>query len=264
MPELPEVETIRNYLEKKYLRAKVFSIEILNSKQFIGDPADIVGGTIYGFNRHGKILTIEVKKRNKTIYVHIHLKMSGQLLEEKNEYTKIIITLIKNNKLYKIYFSDMRTFGWIKISEKKLRNKGEDVLSNTFTQEYFLTKVKKSKKDIKTLLLDQDILAGIGNIYANDALFTAGIYPFTKANIILDNNIIKLYKAIKDIIREGIDKKGSSKTKVYRLPDGAMGQYQKYFKVYDRENLPCIVCKTPIVRLKKQGRSSYYCPTCQK
>jgi formamidopyrimidine-DNA glycosylase len=157
----------------------------------------------------------------------------------------------------------MRKFGWVKVTTAPDGTKSPDVTRKEFTLEYLKSVVLKSKKPLKPLLLDQDKMAGIGNIYANDALFFAKLHPYRIANTLTSKEITALHRAIIDIIQEGLDYGGTSATEVYIRPDGVKGGYQNRFKVYDREGKPCLICGTPIIREKKFGRSSFYCPHCQ-
>lgn len=281
MPELPEVETIRKSL-LTFLIGKTFAnIVVSKAKQFIGDPLCLRGYQITDLTRHGKIMHWHLRYAESTghslrakpdesstsrharsdKYINIHLKMSGRLSYIPTEHTRVTFEFTDGSRLY---FNDPRTFGWVKVTDLPEITKGADVLSPLFTEEYFIKHVTSQTKDIKTVLLDQDLMAGIGNIYANDALWESQINPFAKSKNISHKKQVSLYNAVKMVIAEGIKRGGSSKTWVYRLPNGASGDYQNHFRVYDQEGIKCKRCQTVIKRMSKNGRSSFLCPSCQK
>jgi formamidopyrimidine-DNA glycosylase len=291
MPELPEVETIRKSLKGFLIGKTIDRILVSKAKQFIGDPFSPMGYQITDLTRHGKIMHWHLKTPSTatnavplpdgkdhthnaslgklaakqtegvaTRYINIHLKMSGRLSYIPSEHTRVMFEFTDGSHLY---FNDPRTFGWVKLTDTPEITKGTDVLSPLFTEEYFVKQVTSQSKDIKTVLLDQDLMAGIGNIYANDALWESQVNPFAKAKNISHKKLMALYKAIKQVIAEAIKHGGSSKTWVYRLPNGASGDYQNHFRVYDQEGKPCKRCNTIIKRISKNGRSSFMCPSCQ-
>ncbi len=279
MPELPEVETIRNILKTDIVGKKIAGIDIREEKQFIGIISDIIGATIIDVIRRGKVVILKLSN-NK--FTSIHLKLTGQLLFSKNKNEAVFknpIPLAYTNKMpgkttsviiffddnSALFFNDLRKFGWVKVGTEPEGPKSVDVFSTDFTEEKLSQQLIKSKKPIKVLLMDQEAMAGIGNIYANDSLFVAGIHPERKANSLSTAEIHKLYLAVQEIIAEGVRYKGSSaKDEIYILPDGSKGSYQNYFKTYHRENKPCVRCGSMIVRIKQAGRSSFVCLQCQK
>jgi len=278
MPELPEVETIRSKLDSLIKNKVIKEVRVLEKKQFIGDYRKIIGKKIQRLQRKGKILTIVL---SNDLYLSIHLKLTGQLLFsskiDKGVF-KHIIPFTRTNKMpsnttriifkFKdksdLFFNDLRKFGWIKLLNRPQNPIGTDILSKDFNLDFFRDLIFSSKKNIKFLLLDQEKIAGIGNIYANDSLFLAEINPLRKANSLDEKEIKKLYQSIKKVINEGIKDQGSSGAdEAFILPDGKKGKHQRYFLVYQRENKPCVVCKTLIKRIKQGGRSSFFCPKCQ-
>ena len=283
MPELPEVETIRKNLIPKICRKVIADVVVLEPKQFIGNKNLIIQGLVEDITRRGKILTIKIKKPGKNfLYLNIHLKMSGQLLYAENKDNAVYKNIIPKTNSFKLpttttrviiifsdnsalFFNDLRKFGWIKISRETMITKGTDVLSPEFTLEKLGNLIKSVNKPIKVFLMDQSMIAGIGNIYANDALFIAGIDPQRKTQSLSHVEIKRLFKSINKVIKEGLKLRGSSaKDESYILPDGSRGSYQKHFRVYERENQPCLVCQKKIKRIKQGGRSTYFCPNCQK
>lgn len=279
MPELPEVESIRNHLKRDVIGKKIVKIDVLEKKQFQGDPTKVVGHTIADIVRHGKILAIKLKPE---LYLNFHFKLTGQLLFAKDSTdakfiyniplafgnkmpghsTRVIIHFTDGSALY---FNELRKFGWIKLTEKQEKPKGVDIMSKKFTSGYFKSKLSNTRRAIKIVLMDQDRFAGIGNIYANEALFDAKINPEIPANDLTVEQYSNLYNSIIKVIKYGIKYRGSSgKDEVYILPDGSKGGYQYHFMVYQQEGKPCKRCKTPIKRIKQSSRSTFYCPECQK
>lgn len=279
MPELPEVETIKNYLSPHLTGKKIINIEILSKKQFTGDPKKIINQKIIEMKRYGKIISILF---SNNLYLNIHLKLTGELLYAKDKNNPIfqeIIPFTKTNRMPAnttriilyfndnsvVFFNDLRKFGWMKITDLPEKKKGIDVLSKEFTLKKFNQFVLTSSRPIKLLLMDQEKITGIGNIYANDSLFLSGIHPFKKSNRLSNKEVTRLYQSIKKIIEQAIKDKGSSGAdEAFVLPDGSKGEHQRHFLVYQRENQPCPRCKEKIKRIKQSGRSSFYCPKCQK
>ncbi|QQS44066.1 bifunctional DNA-formamidopyrimidine glycosylase/DNA-(apurinic or apyrimidinic site) lyase [Candidatus Roizmanbacteria bacterium] len=281
MPELPEIETIRLYLHKHLIGKTINGTEIREHKMFHGDPNDIFDTTIIDTQRKGKILTLKLEKNNDILYLSFHLKLSGQILyaqhKEKAQFshkiplansdrmpaktTRVIFFFTDNSALF---FNDLRKFGWAKVSDKPKQPQGEDVLSERFTSAYLDKALSHTKRPVKTVLLDQEIIAGIGNIYANDALWESLIYPARPSNTLSKQEKTVLYQAIKKVVGEGITYKGSSaKDELYVLPDGTAGGYQHHFRVYHRQGQECKRCKTLIETMKIGGRGTFYCPHCQ-
>lgn len=278
MPELPEVETIKRKLKPDIIGKMIAGIEILSPKNFVGKKEDAVGKKITGIERFGKVLVIALSNKK---YLSVHFKLSGQMLfaeNIKNANYKNNIPFTKGNKLpanttrviikFKggggLFFNDLRKFGWIKLTDKPEKPKGVDVLSKDFTTEYF-KKILPSRRSVKVALMDQDKITGIGNIYANDALFIAKVHPQRLANSLKNNEIDLLYLAVKKVIADGIKDQGSSGAdEAFILPDGSKGRHQRHFLVYQQEGKPCRICKTIIKRVKHHGRSSFFCPNYQK
>ncbi len=168
-----------------------------------------------------------------------------------------------------LYFNDYRRFGWMELTQSSkvktqnfIKKLGKEFLRD-LREKDFSEILSKSKKPIKILLMDQTKMAGVGNIYANDALWLAGINPKEKAIELSSDRVIKLFKAIETVLKEGI-KKGGASEQAFVTPDGSEGHYQDFTLVYGREGEPCNRCKTPIVKIKLGGRGTYMCPNCQK
>lgn len=278
MPELPEVETIRRSLEHSIVGKTITQIEVLYPNSFSGVTSEVRGHSVRAIGRKGKVLNIELDNHT---FLNIHLKMSGQVLlssSRENAIFPVKIPLAETGQMpgrttrvildfddgSALFFNDQRKFGWIRHSPQPDGTDAPDVSKPEFTLKYFTDVVQVSKKPIKTLLLDQQKMAGVGNIYANDALFTAGILPSRISASLTKAEIRKLHEAVIETIQKGIDLKGTSATDIYVTPDGTKGGYQNHFQVYSREGKPCRICNTPIVREKVGGRSNFYCPRCQK
>lgn len=277
MPELPEVETIRLALEKDIIGKVIEDVKVIVKKQFDGDPEKIIGKKVIAVNRLGKVLSIKLKGGP---YISIHLKLTGQLLfahdREDAQFSYVIpyansrtmpgktthvILYFRGGSA--LFFNDLRKFGWMRLRDKPDETTSVDVLSKDFILDYFKKSITASNKPIKNLLLEQDKFAGIGNIYANDALWRARIHPLKKGKTLNDVEVGELFAAVKETIAEGLKYDGTSDN-FYILPDAHKGNYQDHMKVYHREKLPCLRCGTPIVRIKHSGRSSFYCPKCQQ
>ncbi|MCS7200989.1 MAG: DNA-formamidopyrimidine glycosylase [Patescibacteria group bacterium] len=268
MPELPEVETIRIDLHGRIIGQQIQKVYIISKKSFIGKKFDIVGKKIIGSSRKGKLLIFYLDRDYDLI---VHLKMTGQLLFYKRlekgylrqqKHTRVVIYLSKGV----LIFNDSRRFGWIKaVKKEKLNNElnklGTDCLELKFDE---LGKYcSSSKQKIKLLLMDQKKIAGIGNIYASEILFLAGIHPLRESRSLQKEEISRLYLAIKKIIQKALRYKGTS-SRNYLRPDGNRGEYQNIFLVYGREGEKCLKCKEKIVRIKINNRSTFYCSHCQK
>jgi len=278
MPELPEVESIRKHLKNDIIGKKIVKVNVLERKQFHGDEGKVVGHIVSDLFRHGKVLSIKLKSK---LYLNFHLKLTGQLLfakDSKNAKFVYNIPLAFGNRMpghstrviiyftdgSALFFNELRKFGWIKLSEKQEKPSGIDVLDKTFSLEYFTNNLQNTRRAIKIILMDQDRFAGIGNIYANEALYDAKINPELPANNLTPAQYNNLYKSIIKVIKYGIKYRGSSgRDEVYILPDGSKGGYQYHFLVYQQEGKPCRRCNTLIKRIKQSGRSSFFCPNCQ-
>jgi len=285
MPELPEVETIRLQLDQFLRGLTIVDLKILNPKSFLGQPELVRGKKIIGVKRRAKITLIELEGG---ICLAVHLKLTGQLIyrdkkekekgicEEKgpfdvcelpNKFTRVIFDLDNGSRLF---FNDLRAFGWIKVI-RDIREIGEEKLGpeandqKTFTLNYFQEMLAKTKKPIKLVLLDQKKLAGVGNIYANEALFRASILPTRPANSLSKEETEKLRNEIIKVLNEAIKFKGTSdRDEAYRQATGEKGEFQKHLKVYGKAGQKCPRCEGVIKRITVGGRGTFICPRCQK
>jgi len=268
MPELPEVETIRRQLEAAAVGKTINRVEISEPKMFIGDSEAVAGQKIVGVGRVAKVLRI-LLENGRALF--IHFKLNGQLFLEMpgesldRRFTRVVLFLDDGSRLI---FNDTRKFAWMKVVKepaKELPKAIEPFLEN-FTLENFIAVLSKTRRPIKLVLMDQEKIAGIGNIYANESLFSARIDPFRPANSLKPSEIKRLYQAIPKILQKAIDCKGSSgKDEWYRQLNGQTGCYQEHFLVYQRNGQKCPgTCAGEVVRKKQSGRSTFYCPECQK
>lgn len=277
MPELPEVETVRRGLEEITLGKTFTGAEILRSKT-LAAPEDsdyflgaIKGLSITAWQRYGKYLLGELSDGS---HLGVHLRMTGKFLwtspdEPLQKHTRLRFFLEGDRELR---FVDVRTFGqiwWVPAqTEVKtvitgLTRLGVEPLSADFTVKYLKEKCKNRKRSMKTFLLDQAIIAGIGNIYADESLFKAGILPTRSANSLKPKEIKKLHTAIIDVLELSISQGGTTFSD-FVSTTGTNGNYGGMALTYGRTGEPCRVCGTPIERIKLGGRSTHYCPVCQK
>ncbi len=283
MPELPEVETVKRVLSSKIINKTIKEIKILKQKLFHGNPKEIVGSKITGIERHAKVIFIKLSNGK---FLMIHLKMSGQLVWVPKAGDQISLghpIPFSNNHLPgktthiifsidggKLFYNDLRQFGWIKVVdqkavEKEIKKFGPEPFSKKFITDYLKKNFSRSRKAIKLFLLDQNKIAGIGNIYANEALFEAGIKPLRPTNSLTEKEIEKLRKAIIKVLKEGIKYKGSSAAdEAYIQPTGEKGSYQDHFRVYQRQKQKCRKCGSLIKKIKIGNRGTFYCPRCQR
>lgn len=273
MPELPEVETIRVGLENALVGQKFVDITVLLPKMFIGSTEAVTGSKIIGVSRRGKLLIVTTDGAYSLL---IHLKMTGQLLLASllgkhglpDKSTKVIFTLASGDRLF---FNDVRTFGYIRVHETKLlaqfpflQKIGIEPFDPQFTAEYLVKLIHKSSRlSIKTFLLDQTKIAGLGNIYTDEALFLAKILPTRSAGSLSSLEIERLHSSIIEVMEKGVRLGGSSRTNYITLA-GTKGDFLSEAHVYQREDLPCTVCGNLIHKVQFAGRGTHFCPYCQK
>ncbi|MFC1657823.1 DNA-formamidopyrimidine glycosylase [Candidatus Omnitrophota bacterium] len=266
MPELPEVETVKRELERAVLNKRIISVKI-NNPRVIKQPAraaflrEIKNCTIKNILRKGKLLILELSSGKS---LTIHLKMTGQLIYPGSARQSRVSFMFSNHKW--LDFNDRRLFGELRLLEdwKSLgfiQGLGPEPFDLTTRQFQEMLTAKKSK--IKPLLMDQQFISGIGNLYAAEALFRARIHPARAASSLTDKEKDTLLRQIRLVLNEAIRYKGSSVDQYVQL-SGKPGDYVKHHKVYDRKGKPCLVCKTPIQRIALGGRGSYFCPRCQR
>ena len=282
MPELPEVETIRRGLNKKTQGQTIRGGQVLLDRT-IAYPLSIEqfwqgleGATIEHWQRRGKYLLakLEIPKCKTAGWLGIHLRMTGQLLWLQQD-----VPLQKHVRLrfffaddWELRFNDIRTFGKVwyvppSIASETiitgLKTLGPEPFSAAFSLEYLTQQCQKRHRPIKSLLMEQSLVAGVGNIYADEALFRSHIHPEKPANQVNEKEIAQLRQAVIEVLEIGIQEGGTTFSD-FRGVTGINGNYIGVAWVYGREGQPCRICNTPIERIKLAGRSAHFCPRCQQ
>lgn len=269
MPELPEVETIVQQLRKrrvegrKILGVEVFwapTVEPLSVTDF---SRRIVGTRIEGISRYGKWMLFTLSS-GKTLMVH--LRMAGSFSMEQGTHDRLVVKLSDKQTLY---YRDSRKFGRWKLVDNPqviLARLGPDALTRRFSFNYFETQLKHRSRMIKPLLLDQSVIAGLGNIYVDEALWKAQMHPQRSSNSLTSDEAATLFKAIKHVLRVGVKNRGTSlgvgKTN-YRDVDGEAGGHRGRVKAYGRAGMPCERCAEPLQKIFVAQRGTTFCPNCQ-
>ena len=283
MPELPEVETVRRGLQP-VMEGRVITSAAINRPDlrwpFPVDMADrLTGKRVLALRRRSKYILADLESGETLI---IHLGMSGRMLISgailgKFHYAhpapaKHDHVVLDMEGGARVTFNDARRFGSMDLiatdaaeTHMLLRSLGPEPLGNAFSGPYLIERLKDRNTPIKSALLDQGVIAGLGNIYVCEVLFRARINPARKAGQIAATRVAGLVPIIRDVLAEAIEAGGSS-LRDYRQADGELGYFQHSFKVYGREGMPCVAtgCTSIITRISQSGRSSFYCPTCQR
>lgn len=273
MPEIAEVETVRNTLKNKILNKEIININVLYAKIIVSNLDEfekvLLHNKFIDIKRRGKWLIFELQNN---YYLLSHLRMEGKyfIKNDKEEIVKhehVIFTFKDHTDLR---YHDTRKFGrMILIPKEKLESipainkQGYEPNSEFLTAKYLKTKLQKKNITIKTLLLDQTIISGLGNIYANEVLFRAKINPHKKGKDITLKEAERIVIATNEVISSAI-KMGGTTIKSYTSSLGVTGMFQQELKVHKRESQECYMCHSIIKREKLNGRSTYYCPKCQK
>ena len=267
MPELPEVETIARGLAKRITGDVIESIWLSAKPQTLkSSPREITaaveGRKIRAIRRVGKHIVFDLDGPLPHSHFIVHLGMTGrlQVCDPRDEIQKHTHAILKLASGRELRFVDPRRFGRLSVTTN-FEAGGIEPLEVDLDQ--FLKLFRNRKMQIKSALLNQKLLRGVGNIYADESLFRAGIRPRRRANTITRDQYAKLLTAIKEVLEEAIALGGSSISD-YVDSNGEEGFFQLQHRVYGREGEPCLVCKTPIKRIVIGGRSSHYCPKCQK
>jgi len=276
MPELPEVETVRRDLESRILGRRVMScwispdaprlVQLVTPEEFC---RQLTGRVITGIRRRGKYLIVDLD--DTRVWV-MHRRMSGNVLYRRrgdppDDYVRATFSLDDGRELR---WTDLRKFGTMWIVEDAtmvMESLGPEPLEAEFTPEVLRARAGRRALPIKSLLLDQTVVAGIGNLYADEALFVARIHPLKPANRLTRPEWARLHAGIVDALRKGIDARGSSLGTTLRdhvNVDGEPGSNQERVLAYGREGAPCYVCGSLMRRIKVGGRSTVYCPRCQR
>jgi formamidopyrimidine-DNA glycosylase len=273
MPELPEVETTKKKLDQSLTGLVIKEVDVLWDN-IIALPEDIdvfknnLKGQIFeGVSRRGKYLVFQL-----TDYTLVsHLRMEGKYFlvnesENISDYVHVVFYLEQGKKLL---YHDVRKFGKMYLVEAgqefklpNLMKLGPEPRPDTFKLNAFKKKLKRHRKSIKAVLLDQTAVAGLGNIYADEVLFQSEIHPSRPANSLTEDEVKSLRLAIFDVLNLATEKRGTT-IRSYSAPDGEEGEYQNFLKVYGKEGLECVECGTEIEKEKIAQRGTHFCPKCQ-
>lgn len=275
MPELPEVETIKIGLETKILNKKITNIYRSNKNLREDSKINlekIKNTSFIKIFRRARYLIIETDSNYCLI---IHLGMSGRIISQNDNILhykkqKHDHFILEFNKSLIIIFNDPRRFGFVDLvhksdikNHKYLRYLGPEPFDKNFDKFYLQNKLKNISKNIKTTIMDNKIVVGVGNIYANESLFMSGILPTKPANLLDINEIGRLIVAIQYILKRAIELGGSS-INDYVNSNGELGNFQNNFKIYGHETKNCVQCSKIILRIIQNGRSTFLCKKCQK
>lgn len=270
MPELPEVETVANGLQKRVAGDRIDSVWLGNKPEPLKSrPADIVrtleGAKIESVRRVGKHIVFDLHRNGAAASGQwiVHLGMTGRMLVadpalDVPKHTHLVARLASGRELR---FVDPRRFGRLEVRHDRFSGPGAEPLS--ISPEDFARLFHRSKAPIKAALLNQRLLAGVGNIYADESLFRASVRPRRRAHTLTRDELKKLHAAVQQVLREAITAGGSSVSD-YVDADGEKGFFQFQHRAYGREGQPCLVCKTPIKKIVVAGRGTHYCPRCQR
>ncbi len=293
MPELPEVETVRRDLNKVLTGLKIKDITIEAPKMVspgaITFKKRLLGQEIVKLERRGKLIIVVLGTPD--LFLLLHLKMTGQLIYVSskkivagghneqplsqvalaisslpNKHTRVFFTFNDGSRLF---FNDLRKFGYLKLASQKeldqviAKNYGPEPLSKDFKQENFSQQLKKRQRNIKAVLLDQKIVAGLGNIYVDEALFRSGILPDRSASSLKPAEVKRLYEAIPPLLRQSLKYRGTT-FRNYVDSRGQKGNFSAHLEVYGRGGEKCLKCGHILIKDKVAARGTVYCPKCQK
>ena len=286
MPELPEVETVRRGLSALIIGKKIASEQHDTPKGFPNTPADVasfmIGATITNVRRRAKVLLVDLSTSYTLV---IHLKMTGQLVfrgeqvfgaghpnesligELPDRSTRVTLAFTDGSHLY---FNDQRKFGWMRLMPTLevpninfMQKVGPEPLEADFTAKQFAARfTRRAKTSIKAALLDQTVVAGVGNIYADESLWGAKVHPKRLVSTISKDEFVLLYTELRAVMNLAIEKGGST-DKNYVNAEGKRGSYMDFARVFRREGQTCPRCGTEIIKFKAAGRGTHICPVCQ-
>jgi len=275
LPELPEVETIRRRLEPGLVGRTFEHVEIVDPRLTRPEPPEVVaaelqGERVYGLGRRGKYLIVEFESGRHLL---IHLRMTGNVQHpaaggfDADPYRRAVVRLDDGSD---VAYRDVRRFGtWELLEPGELedyfaaRRLGGEPLDRAFTTASLERAFANRRAPVKAALLDQRAAAGVGNIYADEALWRARIHPLRPASSLSRKELAALRTALRQVLQTGIARQGAT-LRDFRAPDGAQGSMQDRFRVYGRAGEPCPRCGTPIEKIRAGGRGTWFCPSCQK
>lgn len=287
MPELPEVETVRLQLLHKILSKRIKRVEVFHNKTVEHSPnfaERLTGKSFSHIDRIGKLLIFHLTKE-PDLFILAHLKMTGQFFyrdkagisggghsmtqadtrELPGRHTRVAFYFTDGSALF---FNDMRLFGYLKlatadeVTNAKARF-GQEPIADDFDVELFASALKKRRTPIKAVLLDQTFIAGLGNIYVDEALFASAVRPTRQADKVTKKEAYAIAKASGEVMKKSITVGGTT-FQHFADTDGGRGNYTNYLKVFGKQNTPCPNCQTIIQKIRVAGRGTHYCPTCQK
>lgn len=288
MPELPEVETVKRGLVELLQGKQIVSVDFDWAKSFPNTPLDVqeflVGSKVTDVRRRAKVLMIDLDSEYSLV---IHLKMTGQLVfrgksaafgaghpndslvgDLPDKSTRVTLIFTDDSKLF---FNDQRKFGWMRLMPTIeipnidfFKKVGPEPLADDFNNRQFSERLQRRKNaNIKAVLLDQTVIAGVGNIYADESLWGAKIHPATPVINVGRTKLNTLFTELRYVLKLAIEKGGST-DKNYVNAEGKKGSYMDFARVFRRENLPCPRCQSTIIKTRVAGRGTHLCPKCQK
>jgi formamidopyrimidine-DNA glycosylase len=273
VPELPEVETVRRRLAPALEGRRFEHVEITDPRLTRpNDPFEVAreleGERVTKVDRRGKYLIVRFESGRALL---IHLRMTGSLRHAnggelgEDPHRRAVVNLDDGSD---VAYRDVRRFGtWLLLEPSEVdtyidARVGREPLDDAYKAKHLAEKLEHRRAPIKAAILDQRTVAGVGNIYADEALWRAKVHPLTPANVLTPDEVKAVHKGIRASLQAGVRRQGST-LRDYQLPDGSSGTAQEKFKVYGRAGLPCERCGTPIDKIRVAGRGTYYCPHCQ-
>lgn len=273
MPELPEVETTVRDMRRLILGRTFGGLKFADwPNLFQTHPAEVVGDLVNGeqvvaVNRRAKYVIIELTNDKHLVF---HRKMTGNLfwreaVASPDKYTHVIFSFADGSELR---FTDLRKFGRIYLFlsradlEQHFSKLGAEPLLEEFTEDQFVKLFTNRKGQLKQLLLNQNVLVGLGNIYVNEALWLSGLHPQRQAATLTEEELRRLYRAVREVLQVAVDNRGTTLSD-YLDGEGQRGRNQEFLRVHEREGEPCFNCQTPIAKIVVGQRGTYFCPNCQ-
>ncbi|MDH5280742.1 MAG: bifunctional DNA-formamidopyrimidine glycosylase/DNA-(apurinic or apyrimidinic site) lyase [Thermoleophilia bacterium] len=267
MPELPEVETIRTQLAPRLEGRTLTRIEILDPR--LTRPHDLFevaeeleGARVDAVERRGKYLVFRLESG---LALLVHLRMTGSFGFAPTTHERAVVELDDGSRLA---YRDVRRFGtWLVLEQADVEpylstKNGVEPLGSRFTAVWLASRLAERRAPLKSVLLDQRVVAGLGNIYADEALWRARLNPLRQSNTLESDEVARAHRAIRAALRAGIERQGST-LRDYSTPDGTEGSMQDEFRVYGRDGEPCSRCRTAISKTRVGGRGTWFCPRCQ-
>jgi len=271
MPELPEVQTIVNELSETVTQKLIESCKILRESVIQGDSdyfsRALLGRTIMKVSRKGKYIIFTLSGK---MWMIVHLSMTGKFVlktkkEKSHKHDRVVFNL---NSGQRLIFNDLRCFGKLELINRLdihpgILKLGWEPWDKNLSAKNFRNRVKSRSTSIKAILMDQTVIAGLGNIYVSEILFEAAINPVVSINTLKTQQISRLLSSVRKILAFAIQLNGTSISD-YRRVDDKQGKFQNFLKVYGKEGQSCVTCSSKIVKIKQNQRSTFLCPTCQK